>query len=391
MRQLRGHPPGQEPFSDSEYEDDSDIEPVFFPGMELDPQDGEEGEVIGVGYHSDDDIVIIREPGPPSEEDINDQSSVSSGSDSDYIPGSDASMSASDLGTDNEVPTTMEEPKPITPVPSTLHHSTNETLIILVKPLVGDKTKHHRICFQWNSENFSSGSSVCVKTEEAFKSAFADMFSAVNGAKLLDCKSKFHDHTIQSLSKFLNLIKQFYADDSSDRNSNSTCENSPNSELLFQQKLDTLIEKSDFRRSGLSAQINVFSSQVVSLLDCGSGTHDFFLRSTNTHNSNHEDGDYDPAETNAACQSPCVSKSNLATGQLGTLVEVASRESPDLDCKMSKSMENAEDLDFCNPMISEEEAEENAEAFRGDRIGSTMYCERHVIKLLMELTQVSTK
>lgn len=38
----------------------------------------------------------------------------------------------------------------------------------------------------------------------------------------------------------------------------------------------------------------------------------------------------------------------------------------------------------CNPMVSDEECSETEEAFRGDRIGSTTYSERHVLKILMK-------
>lgn len=58
--------------------------------------------------------------------------------------------------------------------------------------------------------------------------------------------------------------------------------------------------------------------------------------------------------------------------------------------KNCRGDQSEDEEETCNPMASdEEECDETEETFRGDRIGNTVYSERHVIKILMKWVEVS--
>lgn len=101
----------------------------------------------------------------------------------------------------------------------------------------------------------------------------------------------------------------------------------------------------------------------------------------------------------SSSEAPSSSKSRLSLKRKEPDSEDDDSESEALEKSSRKRvMENPEKLPVdqdeeeeqtCNPMVSDEECDETEEAFRGDRIGSTMYSERHVLKILMKWIEVN--
>lgn len=93
-----------------------------------------------------------------------------------------------------------------------------------------------------------------------------------------------------------------------------------------------------------------------------------------------------------ASSSPSTSRSSLKRKEPDFEEDGEVEETNGLEKSSRKRLEEVDEEEeaTCNPMVSDEECDESEEAFRGDRIGSTVYSERHVLKILMQWIEVNS-